>query len=173
VKCIHGASATGSRLVLRVVYGCVGGARSLCGLIFPQEAGGGHLMSYVLAEINFAAFEQPRGAVVGLDGIGAGLLAFLEAAGDTLSRLVGFPLASWECVFSCCWGVLFSCWLPAFWATAGKLTRAVKASKLKNLLACFIFAISSADVFESVVSKSCVGPLTKTAQALRISGKQE
>ena len=44
---------------------------------------------------------------------------------------------------------------------AGKVTRAVRASKLKNLLACFIFAISSADVFESVVSKNCVGPLTK------------
>ena len=44
-------------------------------------------MSYVLAEINFAAFEQPRGAVVGLDGIGAALVGFLEAAGDTLSRL--------------------------------------------------------------------------------------
>ena len=94
MKCIHGASATGSRLVLRVVYGCVGGARSLCGLIFPQEAGGGHLMSYVLAQINFAAFEQPRGAVVGLDGIGAVFSPFWRQPVTLFLVRVGFPLAS-------------------------------------------------------------------------------
>ncbi len=42
-------------------------------------------MADVLAEVNFAALQDPRGAIFGPEGICAGLVAFLEATGDALS----------------------------------------------------------------------------------------
>jgi hypothetical protein len=142
VKCINGAGATGSRLVLRVVYGCIRGAGSLCGLIVPEKARGGYLMSDVLAEVNFAALQQPSGAVVRLDRKFAALVTFFKTASDALSRAggvfvvlvrVAFLLLLRRGIF-----LLAACIL----GKAGKLTRAVRASKPKNLLACFIFAAS-------------------------------
>jgi hypothetical protein len=46
-------------------------------------------MSYVFAEVNFAALQQPGGAVVGPDGKFAAPLALLQAAGDALSCVGG------------------------------------------------------------------------------------
>src|ERR1700746_1259614 len=86
VKCVDRAGAACSGRVLRVVHRCVRGTRTLSGLIFlGEEAAGGHLMAYVFAEVNFAAPQDPSGTVIGLDGICAGLVAFLEAASDAFS----------------------------------------------------------------------------------------
>jgi hypothetical protein len=77
-------------------------------------------MAYVFAEVNFAAPQDPGGAIIGLDGISAGLVALFEATGDA---------------FSC---VRFSCWLSALWANVGRLMKAESASNPKIVLSCFI-----------------------------------